>query len=737
MSADPGVTGARRWLFVATIFAGSFLLFLVQPMVARMALPHLGGAPNVWNSAMLVYQALLLVGYAYAHALSRLPVARQAALHLALLLVAGLTLPIALPDLAPPAPGSEALWVPWLFLLTIGPLFFVVAAQAPLMQRWFAAHPEAGDPYPLYAASNLGSFAGLLAYPLLAEPLMPLREQSALWAVGYGVLIVLVALTGLARRRVTAAPQDAGAAAEPAAAPPSGRRILLWLALSAVPSGLMLSTTTHLTTDVFAMPLLWVIPLGLYLLSFTIAFAPRRWLAQAIVAIAPLVVCADGAIVMLAAERPSLLAAFASLVLLFIAAIALHARLFETRPEPARLTQFYLVMSCGGVLGGLFTALLAPLLFDWTWEHPLLILAAAALLPLAGWNKLLGFIAKGPNAVPTGVVGLLLVVALAAYLLERELARFQELGGYTFGLLAALVAGAMLLSARRWAFVAASAIILVAAGGAEQLRTTLDGKRSRSYFGVYTVEDLPIGDRQLLHGTTLHGTQRHDNGAETAPTTYFGPTSGVGQALLAADRLYGEGARVGVLGLGVGTLACYRRPDQAWTFFEIDPTVLGFSQRHVFTFLDRCAPRVPVVIGDARLKLAEVDPGSFDILVIDAFSSDAVPIHLVTEEALDIYLRALAPDGLLLVHISNRYVDLEPPMAALAEKKQLSAALRYDASEAAAMEQSDWIVMSRDPSMLVSLTLTGGWQPLAPPATSVWTDDFVSILPYFTWRYFF
>ena len=731
----------RRWLFMITILAGSFLLFLVQPMVARMALPRLGGAPNVWNSAMLVYQALLLGGYAYAHALSRLAIARQAMIHLALLVLAGLTLPIALADIAPPAPGREALWVPWLFVLSVGPVFFVVSAQAPLMQRWFAASPSAGDPYPLYAASNLGSFAGLLAYPLLAEPLLPLGIQSGAWAVGFALLVALVATTALARRGAPA-PSVSATARERAPAP-GARTILLWLALSAIPSGLMLSTTTFLTTDIFAMPLLWVIPLGLYLLSFSIAFAARRGLAGALVLVAPLVLCADGAVTMLAAERPSLLAASVSLVMLFVVAVALHSRLYETRPEPARLTQFYLVMSAGGALGGLFTALIAPLLFDWTWEHPLLILGAAALLPLGVWSGLLGRAVAGERAFRLALILLLFVLFMGAAWLRRELLADAAWSVLELAVFALLVAAAVVLAARRWAFVVASGILLAALGGLAQLQKTLDDARTRSYFGIYTVQDYPSGERLLTHGTTLHGMQWRDPKLATRPTTYYGAAGGAGRALLAAERLFGPRARIGVVGLGVGTLACYRRPGQAWTFFEIDPEVLAYSQRGQFTYLDRCADGAPVAIGDARLKLAEFAPASFDILLVDAFSSDAIPLHLLTDEAMGVYFRALAGDGLLVIHISNRFVDLEPVLAALARERGLVAAKRSDIRKAkdggldAGLSSSHWVALSRDRAKLAALTSGGGWRPLVPPAEAVWRDDFASILPHLTWRTFF
>ena len=726
----------RRWLFALTILTGSFLLFLVQPLVARMALPRLGGAPNVWNSAMLVYQALLLGGYAYAHALSRLPVGRQALIHVALLIAAAFTLPIALPAIDPPAAGNEALWVPWLFVLTIGPLFFVVSAQAPLMQQWFAGHRQAGDPYPLYAASNLGSFAGLLAYPLLVEPLLPLGAQSRAWAAGYGVLIVLVALAGLTRRDAPA-PNTAAMAAEAVPAPAPGvRRILLWLALSAVPSGLMLSTTTHLTTDIFAMPLLWVIPLGLYLLSFSIAFAANRGLARMLTASAPLVLSLAGALAMLGSTQPSLLAVTASLLLLFVIAVTLHARLYEDRPEPARLTQFYLVMSAGGVLGGLFTALIAPLVFDWTWEHPLLILAAAALLPLAAWSGWLERIFGTPQAFRMAVILLLFLVFMGALQVRAQMAVSPEWSVLDVVLFAALIGAAVVLAARRWAFVAASAALIGALGALGQAQTSFEGIRSRSYFGIYTVRDTPQGERKLVHGTTLHGVQRLDPGSEKSATTYYGGTSGVGLALASAERLFGEQARVGVVGLGVGTLACYRKPGQSWTFYEIDPAVLAYSERGQFTFLSRCAPEAPVVIGDARLQLEKLPADSYDILVIDAFSSDAIPLHLLTEEAQRGYFRTLAPDGLLLIHISNRFINLEPVLAALARDGKRSAALRADTPDGKGLVASTWVAMSGDPRQLQALTKGGGWRPLGKPASEVWRDDYASILPHIIWENF-
>ena len=724
----------RRWLFTLTILVGSFLLFLVQPMIARMALPRLGGAPNVWNSAMLVYQALLLGGYAYAHTIGRFSLARQGMIHLAVLALAALSLPLGLADLAPPQPGLEVLWVPLLFVMTVGPAFFAVSAQAPLIQRWFAAHRGAGNPYPLYAASNLGSFAGLLTYPLLAEPLLSLGWQSRLWALGYLVLIALVALVVLSRRGVESQKESASAEEKEIL---GWRRIALWLALSAVPSGLMLSTTTFLTTDIMAMPLLWVIPLGLYLLSFSIAFAEHRGWAAFFMLIAPVILLVDGSLSMFAAGRADLLAAIASIVLLFVVAVALHSRLYDSRPSPSHLTRFYLIMSAGGALGGVFTALLAPVLFDWTWEHPLLILAAAALVPLGPWKKIIDKV-----SIDSGIRQILLALTLFV-VLTGALWLFQDVAGAGqigwaqwagFGLLLLL---ALVLAARRWSYLGATLALLLSLGGITQIVTSLTGHRERSYFGIYSVHSDAAGDRVLMHGTTLHGIQKAQSDDPLAPTAYYSKQSGVGLVLGQAEKLAGPKARVGIVGLGVGTLACYRHPDQAWTFFEIDPVVLDYSTSGEFTFMQSCAKDQPVVIGDARLELERLATGSFDILVIDAFSSDAIPLHLLTAEAMDIYWRALDEDGILLIHITNRYMRLEPVLADLASAKGLAAAIRHHESDQGdRLFKSDWVAFARSPERLSQVTATAPWEKLTEAKEAPWSDDYASILPYLKWSNF-
>ncbi|HEV2079307.1 MAG TPA: fused MFS/spermidine synthase [Allosphingosinicella sp.] len=722
-----------RPLFLATIITGSFLLFLTQPMVARMALPRLGGAPAVWNSAMLVYQALLLGGYAYAHQVAYLRPRRQAGLHLALLGVAALWLPIGLTSAMPPVDVPPALWVPWFLVSSIGPLFFIISAQAPLMQRWYALETARGEPYSLYAASNLGSFAGLLSYPLLVEPLLTLKQQSALWTGGFALLVLLVVGCALSipaeaveRRPVETTPR------------PARKRVLQWVLLAAVPSGLMLSTTTHLTTDIIAMPLLWVLPLGLYLLSFVVAFATRRGLTEFLTQLAPLIILIAGGLAFAEGSRHPLFSATLGLSLLFVVAVTLHGEMYRLRPAPDHLTAFYLAMSVGGVFGGLFCAILAPTLFDWTYEHPLLILAAAFLLPQAPLIRPLRRLWDEPRRAQ----GLSLLLPFIAFLLSiaSDQRMWPEVpvavaygGTITIGILALISLG------RPAVFTACLAALMLSYGGWATLKLTAGDDRTRSYFGVYTVTDRPLEQtRTLVHGTTLHGLQSLRPGRETTPTSYYGTSSGVGLALAGTPVLFGEGARVGVVGLGTGTLACYARPDQDWRFFEIDPAVVRIARDPArFSFISRCKPASKIILGDARLALAREPEGRLHVLAVDAFSSDAVPMHLLTREAMEVYGRALHEDGLLLIHISNRYLDLRPVLAANAKAQGWHSAILSDEVSAAAPDNytSVWVAMSRDPGTILLLKIVSGkrareWRALREKRGFIaWTDDYASTLP--------
>jgi hypothetical protein len=720
-----------RIAFVVTILASSFLLFLVQPMIARMALPRLGGTPAVWNSAMLVYQALLLGGYAYAHALGRVRPRVQATIHLALLILAMLWLPIGLSAMQLPANADPVLWVPWLLLISIGPLFFAISAQAPLLQRWFAVASGGADPYALYAASNLGSFAGLIAYPLIVEPRMALHGQSMLWTAGYVLVAALIAGCAwlLPRHADVAHIRHTSAA-------PTSRRVAYWIALALVPSGLMLATTTYITTDIVAMPLLWVLPLGLYLLSFSVAFAARRYLADTLTKVTPFAILLIGGIMMNGYQgRPYYNAALA-LLLLFLVGVALHTALYRARPEPDRLTGFYLAMSVGGALGGLFAALVAPVVFDWSWEYPILVLAAGALVPQHHLiARVQSWWMRPERRRIVALVVLVLLFGLFAILLGEPDRMFDR--SHTGLAFAAIAVAGILTVGRRAMFVAVLAVALLVFGGWRSLDMTLRGDaRFRSYFGVYSINTQP-GLRQLSHGTTVHGMQLTGSpGREAVPTSYYAPGSGVGQAMLAADRLYGPAARVGVVGLGSGTLACYARPGQNWRFFEIDPLVVRLARDDGrFTFLRRCLPDATIVLGDARLRLAEVASGSLDLLALDAFSSDSVPMHLMTAEAFATYARALSPRGLLLVHISNRFMDLRPVVSAAAVAGGWQAAeLSYYPDRVARDEGasvSSWIALTRDRSVLLDLSRRNAdWRPLHRyPGFTPWSDDYATILP--------
>ncbi len=725
--------GQRTW-FLITVFASAFLLFLVQPMIARMALPRVGGAPSVWNSAMLVYQALLLAGYAYAHLLGRLAPRRQAIVHLALLAAAALTLPIALIDATPSATANSFLWVPWLLVVSIGLLFFAVSAQAPLLQRWYALS-GCGDPYPLYAASNFGSFLGLLAYPLIVEPLFPVAAQSYGWSAGFVAVALLVA--GCATRL----PAGAAAATPTATTPaPSRRQVGRWIWLAAIPSGLIMSTTLHLTTDIVAMPLLWVLPLGLYLLSFSVAFAADRRAADFARRIAPLALLAVACGVCTDSTPYPLVMLAVALGGLFTISTALHSALYERRPDPAQLTRFYLAMSVGGALGGLFCALVAPLVFDWTYEHPLLILAAAASLAAAAPFEITARLWGGTQrarATGVGVIALLLLLVVGTGSLGLAPSKLAEFAGL-FGLIVLGVAAI----GNRLLMVAATAALMLATGGVEKLRLSAEpGLMTRSFFGIYSIRVGPNASRMLAHGTTSHGVENLGSATrERMETSYYAPRSGVGLAMAAVPALF-PSARVGIVGLGAGTLACASRPGQTWRFYEIDPLIVAIARdRRLFRFLDRCQPRAPMIVGDARLTLGREPANSADVLVIDAFSSDSVPMHLLTREAFAGYRRHLAPGGLLLVHISNRFLDLRPVIGAATGWGWTARSRLYFPTTRETHDNATpslWIALSPSRATIAALdrrAKPGEWQPLrGKPGFTGWTDDHSTILPLIKW----
>ena len=736
-------------LYGATIFAGACLLFLVQPMFARMALPLLGGAPAVWNTAMVFYQAVLLAGYAYAHVTMRwLGARRQAGLHLLVLLVPLLALPIALPaGWIPPGDTSPIPWLLALLAAAVGLPFFAVSATSPVLQAWFAAtgHPTARDPYVLYAASNVGSMLALLAYPALAERLLRLDSQSHLWAWGYGILVVLVAGCALALWRAGAAsrgketengaltaPVGAGAPDE-ADRPITPARRARWVLLAAVPSSLMLSVTTYLSTDIAAIPLLWIVPLAIYLLSFALVFGRHRliphraWVELLPVALLPLVL-----VLVARANEPLLLVIPTHLAVFFVAAMVCHGELARDRPDPRYLTTYYLWLSVGGVVGGAFTALVAPRVFTNVLEYPL-VLALLPLLPLrpaAAWQ---GRRRQVLDVVLPLALGILTVALIAG--LERA-GKGAEAIGPAVGL-------ATLLCLTFWRRPVRLALGLAALLLAGSVYRGEEGQllfAERSFFGVSRVTRSPGGDyHMLMHGTTLHGMQSLDPARRREPLTYYHARGPLGQFFGTPE---GPSPRrtVAVVGLGAGSVACYGAPGQRWTFYEIDPTVLRIaSNPRYFTFLRDCPPKVFVVLGDARLTLARAPDAAYDLMILDAYSSDSPPLHLLTLDAVRLYLSKLAPGGVIFLNISNRHLVLEPVVGAIARAAGLVARTRNDAhvddaQRVAGKVESQWVAMARREEDLGTLRDHALWKaPAAPPNLSPWTDDFASLLTAFRW----
>jgi hypothetical protein len=727
-----------------TIFLGATLLFLVQPMFARMVLPLLGGAPAVWNTAMVFYQAALLAGYAYAHFTTAwLGVRRQVALHLAVLLLPLAVLPIGLPrGWTPPSHDNPVPWLLALLLAAVGLPFFVVSTSAPLLQRWFAltGHRAAADPYFLYAASNLGSMLALLSYPSIVEPYLRLPSQSRLWAAGYGALVLLTAgCAAFVWRSTAGTPLTpvAGASDTPAGdepAPGAGRR-LRWVLLSFVPSSLMLGVTTYLSTDIAAIPLLWVIPLAIYLLTFILVFARRPPIPHAIVVeLLPLVMLPLVMVLASRATGPLSLVLPVHPLALFVVALACHGELARDRPAPRHLTEFYLWMSVGGVLGGVFTALVAPVVFTSVLEYPITLVLGCLLVrrPKAtastARQRLLDF------ALPAGLglagAGLVSLVQTG----DPETARGHM--GLVFGL---LVLVCFAFSRRPVRFGLGIAAVLVAAllyrGEEGQLLHA-----ERSFFGVNRVTLDDSGRyNYLMHGTTLHGMQSREPARRREPLAYFYPSGPLGQVFAAYRGPYARRS-VAVVGLGAGAIACHAGPGQRWIFYEIDPAVERIARDdRYFSFLRDCVPGIRVVLGDARLRLAGAPGGDYDLLILDAYSSDAPPLHLITREALRLYLEKLAASGILIFNISNRHMDFEPVLATLARDAGLAALTQDDAVVSdeeyrRGKRPSQWVVMARRAADLAPLGADGRWKPARlEPGTVVWTDDFAALIQTFRW----
>jgi len=738
-------------LFSLAMFLGATLLFMVEPMFGKMALPLLGGSPAVWNTCMVFYQGALLAGYLYAHLAPKwLGVRRQAAFHLGLLLVILFTLPIGIfHSWTPPTTANPAAWLLLLLLLSVGLPFFVVSTTAPLLQKWFAqtSHAFAHDPYFLYGASNLGSLLALVAYPTLIEPYLRLHHQAWAWTGGYLVLIALLSLCGLVLWRATgqtgaALSLDPPAAATgngnvtPAATPLSLSQRVWWVLLAFAPSSLLLGVTTFLSTDIASVPLLWIIPLIIYLLTFVLVFARKPLIPHRIMVfleplvIIPLAVCFCIQIkVAFWQALPFHLLAF------FVIAMVCHGELMHSRPPAAYLTEFYLWISVGGVLGGIFNALLSPILFNSVIEYPLMIVVACLLRPSPSpadqkaparrWDILLPLIlavflallGQGFQALPNHLkLPALLITASAAGMLCYSF-RFRP---WRLGL-----GLGVLILAGTW-FIAPSERVLL---------------QERNFFGVSKVSEDAAGHYRILtHGSTLHGAQSLDPAARREPLTYYHRGGPLGQvfAVFSGPRAK---QKVAVVGLGTGTIACYAQAGQHFTFYEIDPAMERIARDpRYFTYLSDCPAPVEVILGDARLSLKDAPDSCYDMIILDAFSSDAIPIHLVTREAVRLYLAKLKPGGILVFHISNRFLDLKPVLGNLAREAGFISLSGLDLklSDADLLKKksaSDWVVMARTQADLRGLAQDQRWQTLpVRPGDALWTDDFSNILSVFNWQ---
>ena len=655
--------------YTVAIFLSAFLLFGVQPMFTQMVLPRLGGSPSVWSVAMVFFQSMLLAGYAYAHWLARarhrfVPVV----VHLVLLVAAGLTLPLSIAQGwgSPPASGT-AFWLLGLFTISIGLPFFALAANNPLLQTWFVrtGHHDGKDPYFLYAFSNIGSFLALVSYPILLEPAFTLRVQTRLWSTGFLLLVALIAGCGYLLSRSPHGTETADEV-ETAAPRPSWLTLGRWVFISAVPSGLLVAVTAYMSTDIASAPLLWVAPLSLYLFTWVLVFArrppiPHRWMLLA----QPLAVAAVVALLLFDGRVPLLANLGGHLLAFFVIAMACHGELARSRPALAHLTAFYVSLSFGGMLGGLFAGLVAPFTFSWVAEYPILAALAVLCRPLATARERIPEHWFWPVAA---IVALALI--LPSYLGFNVITPKMTSVLIILVLTLAAISIALLRDPTKSAVAVALALTVI------RLYPPNEGRSEtlRSFFGIHTIYETP--DRRfrvLRHGSTIHGAQElmtddgHPVTGRPQPLTYYHNNSAIAAVIEAVRARNASPLRVAVIGLGAGSLACRIGPSESWRFFEIDPTVVAIARDpRRFGFVSSCAPNLPIVLGDARLTLAKEPDSAYDLIIVDAYSSDAIPIHLATREAMAIYRAKLAPHGVVTMHISNRHLDLESVVVGIA-----------------------------------------------------------------------
>jgi len=734
-------SGARNILvlvvYTAAIFTSALLLFSVQPLFTKMVLPRLGGSPAVWSVAMVFFKSLLLGGYAYAHYLMTLK-SRTApvVIHLVLLTAALLTLPLSIASGwgEPPASGY-AFWLLGLFAVSIGLPFFALAANNPMLQAWFVrtGHPDGPDPYFLYASSNIGSFLALLSYPVLLEPMFSLRTQNLIWTSGYALLIVLIAACGVMLLRSPPMTVEAISVGEGDAPAPAWMMRLRWIFLAAVPSGLLIAVTAHISTDVAAAPLLWVLPLSLYLLTWVLVFQSRPLLPHRLMLMLQPFAIAGVMLLLVVGGEQNLLATLGGhLVCFFVIAMACHGELARTRPAARHLTGFYVALSFGGMVGGLFAGLIAPYTFSWIAEYPIL-LALAALCRPAGTSAVRGGFGLWLVAVVAGLVLIGLAYRQGSVTSFLEAKRIWMVAGFA----CVMMVLAVLWRIDRWsmAVLVVLGLILIRVYPADEGRV----ETVRSFFGVHKIVVTSNGRYHvLMHGTTIHGAERflNDDGTpikgRPEPITYYQDNGGIGRAIAAIRERKGGPIRVAVIGLGAGTLACQSKPGEEWKFFEIDQTMVDTARDpKYFTFVSACEPNMKPVIGDARLTFAKEKDGAYDLIIVDAYSSDAIPIHLATEEAMAIYKEKLAPQGAVLMHVSNRHLELASVVVGIAEENDLKSWVFNEDSgrDNEYIFTTEVVISAREEADVGKISSDEKWVlKEATEGQRVWTDDYSNVL---------
>ena len=671
--------GGLRRLAGATLFLSAFLLFCSQLMVGKMVLPFLGGAASVWTTAVLFFQAMLFAGYLYADRVARIESLRvQASVHLLLMTLAVVFLPIRFGGgTGPDAYRNPVVWELLRLVQTAGIPYFIVSTTAPLLQNWFSRtqDTEARDPYFLYAASNTGSLLALLAYPFVVEPRLGVRDQSLWWSAGYGALLLLVLSVAAVLWKT---PTRTWSSEETATPLPDLKTRGYWLAAAFVPSVLMLGVTTYISVNLAPMPLVWIVPLAVYLLTFILAFNRRLRVSHAHISqVAPaiLVALCPAVGIRVTVFRVDAVLISVHMILLFTGALLCHTALAASRPQARYLTQYYVWIALGGALGGVFATVLAPMLFTSIFEYPLLLAAAGFF-----WKP-----ARGHRWLPAAALGVV-ILGFALFLP----AYFQP-----------------------------GRIVYV----------------TRNFFGVKQVVDEDGGLRKLLHGDTLHGLESQDAASSGKPLAYYHPEGPLGDVMkLMRD---GPNQHVGVFGLGAGSIAAYAGPNRHVTFFEIDPDVEAIAARF-FTFLRRCGTNCDVITGDGRLLVERFPEREFDLLVLDAFSSDSIPPHLLSREALDIYLSKLKQNGAILFHVSNRYLKVRDLVSALVADSKLPAFVRVDVDERPKHKaRSQYVIAGAALGgirALGNIPANPSWQPVTRPAgLKVWTDDYSNLIALLRW----